>query len=282
MLGSVFSPFYAKARAHGVAADPLDHTALNVALYSPGAKVWSLNERGRHTVHRSGSELVLGASTLRWEGDTLVATIFERTTPFLTARPFGDARIAGTVRLHPKVLVDDPHALDGEGAHLWWSRAPFARVEVELTEPALRWQGDGYHDANAGDGPLEDAFRAWNWSRATTPVGAAILYDCETLDGRALRHGRVVTARGEVEALDAPRAVGLSRTPWGVSRASRCDAGAKVSVERTLEDSPFYARSVLRTRLRGHDARAVHESLDLTRFQQKWVQFLLPFRTRRL
>jgi carotenoid 1,2-hydratase len=49
-------------------------------------------------------------------------------------------------------------------------------------------------------------------------------------------------------------------------------------VTRTLEDTPFYARSLVRKRLLGSNALAVHESLDLDRFRQPWVQCLLPFR----
>ena len=47
---------------------------------------------------------------------------------------------------------------------------------------------------------------------------------------------------------------------------------------QTLEDGPFYARSLLDTRLLGEPAMAVHESLSLQRFRAPWVQVLLPFR----
>ena len=47
---------------------------------------------------------------------------------------------------------------------------------------------------------------------------------------------------------------------------------------RTLEDTPFYARSLLDTCLLGEPVHGVHESLDLERFRSGWVQMLLPFR----
>ena len=49
-------------------------------------------------------------------------------------------------------------------------------------------------------------------------------------------------------------------------------------MRQTLEDAPFYARSVIATRLRGEDVTAVHESLSLDRFRAPWVQAMLPFR----
>ncbi len=47
---------------------------------------------------------------------------------------------------------------------------------------------------------------------------------------------------------------------------------------RTLEDAPFYARSLVRPALLGERVAAVHESLSLDRFRTGWVQMLLPFR----
>ena len=48
---------------------------------------------------------------------------------------------------------------------------------------------------------------------------------------------------------------------------------ADLSVVKTLEDTPFYSRSVL-----SGDHAMMHESLDLDRFSKTWVQCLLPFR----
>ena len=50
------------------------------------------------------------------------------------------------------------------------------------------------------------------------------------------------------------------------------------TLARTLEDTPFYARSLVGTRLFGHAATSVHESLDLDRFRSRIVQAMLPFR----
>jgi carotenoid 1,2-hydratase len=45
-----------------------------------------------------------------------------------------------------------------------------------------------------------------------------------------------------------------------------------------LEDTPFYARSNVAGRLLGENILAFHESLDLDRFDSRWVEVLLPFR----
>jgi carotenoid 1,2-hydratase len=46
---------------------------------------------------------------------------------------------------------------------------------------------------------------------------------------------------------------------------------------RTVEDTPFYARSLL-TDGASSPAHVVHESLSLERFRSPWVQSMLPFR----
>jgi len=53
---------------------------------------------------------------------------------------------------------------------------------------------------------------------------------------------------------------------------------AAPQVVRTLEDTPFYARSVVRTQLCGQTVEAMHETLSATRFASPMVQALLPFR----
>jgi carotenoid 1,2-hydratase len=45
-----------------------------------------------------------------------------------------------------------------------------------------------------------------------------------------------------------------------------------------LEDSPFYARTLLRVRTEEGEADAFHESLSLARFRNPVVQAMLPFR----
>ncbi|MEO0908593.1 MAG: hydroxyneurosporene dehydrogenase, partial [Pseudomonadota bacterium] len=46
----------------------------------------------------------------------------------------------------------------------------------------------------------------------------------------------------------------------------------------TWEDTPFYARSELASKLYGEEVVAVQESLDMRRFASGAVQFMLPFR----
>ena len=84
---------------------------------------------------------------------------------------------------------------------------------------------------------------------------------------------------GRRESLATGAASPLPRTTvWRVDRETLVDAGAAATIEKTLEDTPFYARSLIRTRLAGQEALAMHESLDLNRFRSRWVQCLLPFR----
>jgi carotenoid 1,2-hydratase len=270
----VFSPYYAWARRNG-SGDPLNHCALNVALYGAGGKRWTLTERSGRSLMRSRSRLGIGPSALSWDGNVLTVRIDEVTVPF-------PSRLRGVVRLHPASLPGRGFALDAAGNHRWTPIAPCARVEVMLERPALRWNGNAYFDANAGSEPLEAGFQSWDWSRAALNRGTAVLYDAVRRDGStkllALRFG----ANGGVEGFEPPPAVRLPVTGWRVARGTRADAGHQAAVLETLEDTPFYARSLLSTRLLGEAATAVHESLSLDRFRAGWVQALLPFRMPRV
>jgi carotenoid 1,2-hydratase len=270
----VFSPYYAWARRRGT-ADPLQHCAVNVALHGPGGKRWAMTERGRKSVTRTATTLGIGSSALAWDGETLTVTLDEVTAPWPT-------RIRGTVRLHAAALTGHVVSLDGAGAHRWQPIAPCARVEVALSNPSLRWSGQGYFDSNTGDAPLEDTFAHWHWSRACLPKATAILYDIGRRDGAHTTLALHCDVQGIVREFPPPPAARLPATRWRIDRATRTDDGSAASVTRTLEDSPFYARSLVASQVLGKPAIAVHESLSLTRFRAAWVRMLLPFRMPRV
>ena len=83
---------------------------------------------------------------------------------------------------------------------------------------------------------------------------------------------------GGVEDFAPPPSVELPRTAWRIARRIGADAGCAPAVVSTLEDTPFYARSVVATHGLGQPMTAVHESLSLDRFKAPWVQAMLPFR----
>jgi carotenoid 1,2-hydratase len=270
-VGSVFSPYYAAARRRG-GADPDDHCAINVAVYGEHGKRWSMTERGRGAIRRTPDCFVVGPSAVAWQAGTLTLQIDEMAVPW-------PRRIRGEVRLRAGALFDHPVALDAAGRHHWTALAPCARVEVELESPARRWSGHGYLDMNAGDEPLEDGFASWHWSRSALADGStAVLYEVQRRAGDREGFGLRFDPGGAVHTFETPAPAALPGTGWGIARGTRADDAAQVRVRRTLEDTPFYARSVLSSRLLGEEVTAVHESLSLDRFRSRWVQALLPFR----
>jgi carotenoid 1,2-hydratase len=268
----VFSPYYAWARRRDARALPERHCALNLALYGAGPRRWAMTERG--AAQRSAASLGIGPSSLHWDGQTLEVDIDEWALPW-------PRRLRGTLRVRPQVRCAFEQRLDGAaGRHRWRPWAPRAHIEVVLREPALRWQGTAYCDANDGDEPLECGFRHWHWARAHLPREAtAIVYDTEPRQGEAATLALWIDRSGRCEQRDARalQAAALPASRWGLARRLPCDAG-RATLLATLEDGPFYARSWVDAMFWGQRARAFHESLALTRFEQRWVQALLPFR----
>jgi len=271
LLGSVFSPYYARARRRGC-ADPLHHCALNVALYGVSGKRWSMTERGRAQLERTVNRLRIGPSQLDWDGTTLSLRIDEIGVPV----PY---RLRGCVRLHCQAMNAQDFALDAAGRHRWHPLAPNARAEVAFEHPRMRWSGKGYVDSNCGSEPLERAFVSWDWSRAPMRDGsAAMLYDVVPREGARRGIAVRVDRHGDAEPFAAPPPASLPSTLWRVPRGTRSDKGCVARVRATLEDTPFYARSMVDTQLLGEHVTAMHESLSLRRFGTRWVQTLLPFR----
>jgi carotenoid 1,2-hydratase len=267
-LGSVFSPYYAYRRARGP-ADPLDHCAINVALYAPSGKRWTMTERGRASLQRSSASLAIGPSALAWDGDALTIRIDELSVPI-------PSRVRGTVKVFPSATTQFVQFLDTEGHHTWWPIAPVARLEANFHEGGLRWSGHGYLDANFGNEPLEARFHRWDWARACLGNLTAILYEIERRDGSSFSMALAFDDAGRAVNFTQPSRQRLQSTRWRIARATRADQAA--GVVETLEDAPFYARSVIDTHILGRRTRAMHESLSLDRFRKPWVRALLPFR----
>ncbi len=267
-VGSVFSPFYAGARRRG-RADAIDHCAINVALYGDVGR-WAMTERDRGAVRRTAEHFVVGPSQMQWQDGTLVFDVNEVTVPWPT-------RLQGSIRVLPQVETDYRVALDAGGRHHWQPIAPRARVELEFSAPSLRWSGEGYLDSNTGSEPLESGFRSWHWSRARHPDDTTqVYYDVVRRDGTSLALGLAFDRHGNVQPCTAPPLTDLPPTRWRIRRRMRGSADSLARI-RTVEDTPFYARSMVLPD-GPHTARVVHESLSLDRFDSRWVQTLLPFR----
>ncbi len=267
-VGSVFSPYYARARRKG-AADPENFCALNVALYGAGGHRWSMTERGRRTITRDQTQFIIGPSAMRWEEGSLIIDIDEVTVPI-------PSRLTGRVRLTPSAICAHEVRLDPAGLHVWRPVAPFSRIEVVFEKPGLSWSGIGYHDSNWGQVPLEDSFDSWVWSRAAMKDGAAIIYDTVLRGGAESAFAIEIGSDGSVREAPVPTRREMATTFWRMKRHMRADADFRVV--SLLEDSPFYARTLLRIRTDEGEADAFHESLSLARFRSPVVQAMLPFR----
>ncbi|MBC7939126.1 MAG: carotenoid 1,2-hydratase [Chitinophagaceae bacterium] len=275
-VGSVFSSYYAWAQSRhsrgGREAEADNHCCINVALYGRGSRRWTMTERGRRHVQRSVREFIVGPSRLQWEGDTLRIDLHEVGVPI-------PQRVDGTLRIKPRALSMFHAPLDDAGRHRWGPIAPCSRIEVDLQRPGLRWQGDAYLDSNEGDEPIERPFTEWDWSRASLRDGStAVIYDVRQKNGAA----RVITQRfqpdGSSVAFDAPRRHALPRSAWRIERHLRSEGDEPPRVLQTLEDTPFYTRSLLESGLCGQRVTSVHETLDVSRLVSLPVRLMLPWR----
>lgn len=274
-IGSVFSPYYASARRRG-RGEPENHCAFNTILYGPGSrKRWSMTERSQKDLARTPERLCIGPSQAHWDGERLIMHVDERCTPV-------PLRMHGRITVTPAPLTGHSLWLDRRGRHRWHPLAPRARVVVHMQSPQLRWEGHGYLDSNEGKEPLASGFHEWDWSRERLPDGdCRVRYETRSSGGQQQRLTLRFDAGGKMhqESVTSERTI-LPTTPvWRIRRHTLSDPQLpSPNIVRTLEDTPFYARSLM-ARQRGEEKiLAVHESLDLRRFEQRWVQTLLPFR----
>lgn len=268
-MGSVFSPHYSRALAgRPQTTSPWAHCALNVCLYQPRRQHWALSEV---EARPQPDRLQLRGSRVAWRDGALHVHIDERTAPW--GRP-----LRGTVIVQPQGPSFAPQRLHPTRPHHWCAVAPCARAQVRLEAPNLQWEGRAYHDANWGGEPLARGFTGWHWQRAWHPEGTWVHYAPRLLGAPTPAPvSALYRPDGTSAHLPAPQLSPLPRTLWGVER----QCGGTGRETRRLEDTPFYSRSHLEVALPQGPVQAMHEQLDLQRYTQPWVQFLLPFRMRR-
>jgi carotenoid 1,2-hydratase len=274
-IGSVFSPYYARARKRHV-QPASQHCAVNVALYGPVSR-WAMTERNHVSLHAQHDLLSIGKSSLTVRPGQLLVDIDEVTVPV-------PGRLRGRLTLDLPEAVFRVHALDaaqdGAALHHWQPIAPIARIDVQMQAPALSWTGTAYMDSNWGAVPLEHTFRSWTWSRSHDPERrTTILYDVVDRDGGIRRKSLQFDRHGEESSIDTGEVHTLAPTRYfRIPRMARIPAQARIDQLQTLEDTPFYSRSRFIEHHPLHRQVTMHESLDLMRFDTSWVRCLLPFR----
>lgn len=273
-VGSVFSPYYHWSGRR----DPEDHVCINVALYQPGGNRWTMTERGRAAARRTASEFRVGPSSIRREGFDVVIDFDEVSVPRPPAQ-WLPRRVAGQVRFTPDAVTKEVFDIDADGNHRWWPVSPSGRISVAMKAGGEDWTGHGYMDCNWGTEPLERAFTVWDWARGRLSNGdAVVIYDTRRRDGSHDCIAARITRSGETIPIPRPQSTSVGRGFWGVPRNGHHDVGAVPTLNRTLEDGPFYTRSVIGTRLLGEEVELMHESLSGDRFANPLVKLMLPFR----
>ncbi len=230
-----------------------------------------MTERTQHQVERTTDTLGIGKSGLQWRQDALTIEINEVGCPL-------PRRVVGTVKIMPSAFTEQAFTLHPNGRHQWFPISPMSDVTVEMSEPSLSWSGAGYLDANSGSEPLEDAFDFWTWSRTHRNGESIILYETLFRDKKGGALGVVVDDKGQFHPVPPPPMSPLPRALWRVKRDAHADEGSSASLVQTLEDTPFYTRSIVSSQLLGSPATTLHESLSLDRLRKPWVKSLLPFR----
>ena len=268
-VGSVFSPYYKWRRRYGpVQAE--NHCAVNVVLFGAGGKRWSMTERGASSLRRSADRYCLGASHAQLEAGRLTIVVDEIGVPF-------PHRIKGKIIVSFDALQTTAFHLDSHHKHVWRPLAPRAHIQVAFDSPRQSWEGEAYVDSNWGAEPVESGFLGWQWSRASRNEETCVFYDVVERPGTKRGIAAAFDRKGGVRPLPAAPQHDAGKTLWRVERPYRSE-GLHSGVIKTVEDTPFYARSLLKQTIEGQDCTAIHESLDVTRYERPIVQAMLPWR----
>ncbi|MCP3103712.1 carotenoid 1,2-hydratase [Myxococcus sp. K15C18031901] len=267
MLGSLFSPRYSVAARRG--GLPLEHSAVNFALYHEGVRrLWVLSEYPRAELESPG-RLRIGRSTLTYgESGTVCMEVEDWTAPW--GRP-----VSARLTLEPLTPMGEVVRLMPGLPHYWQALAPRSRARLEVPSLGVTADGLGYHDTNHGDELLGERLAGWHWSRTHRQDATVVDYHLPDGVGPLRVTARANGVRCERGAEVETRPTNF--TGWGLRVPTRLHAGnTVVGQARLLESSPFYARLEAR-----HGALdAMGEVADFRRFHSPLIRWMAHFRTR--
>lgn len=105
-----------------------------------------------------------------------------------------------------------------------------------------------------------------------------VLYDIREKSG----HEQILALRfkhdGTIDSFDAPPRQSLPKAFWRVARSIRSQPSFPLRVNQTLEDTPFYIRSVLQSGLLGESILSMHETLNVPKLDRLSTRLMLPWR----
>ena len=263
LVGSIFSPRYSRAARRGATA--LSHCAVNFALYDgDGRRAWVLSEYGSAQV--SGSELKIGRSCARWDGDSVTFEVDERTAPW--GRP-----LRASLELHAETPAGDEVQLLKGQPHHWQPLMPRAAARLHVPTHGVELSGRGYHDTNHGAEALGGGVPGWQWMRAHAEADTQVLYRLP--DGEQLKV--VASSGGVVHERQPGTALRQGRSAWGLDVPDELETGrGKVARGKLLDSSPFYARFASA----GGEVDVLGEAADFRRFHSPFIRWMAHFRTR--
>ena len=272
-IGSVFSPWYKWSGRK----QPQNNVCLNVATYGKKSR-FTMTDRGRSALSQEPHKLTIGPSSLLWDPSKkeLIIQVNEVSSLPLISR------LKGTITLKPSGITNVELPLTKEGTHIWRPFAPTAEIEVNLNKPEWQWKGHGYFDANFGTRALEQDFDYWTWGRFPVGKGTSCFYDLELRNKEKYQFEYHFESDGKAKSIDcAPKNSKFSSSLWGIKRQTRCDNQSKPRQEKSLLDAPFYSRATVSTSIKGKKTIGVFEALDLRRFRNPLLMFMLAVRVPR-
>ncbi|MHA7901277.1 MAG: carotenoid 1,2-hydratase [Henriciella sp.] len=270
-VGSVFSPYYAWGGWHA----PDNHCAINVALYGPPQR-WSMTERGRKSTIRARQTYQTGKSSVSFDGDQLIIDVDEICAPL-------PRRLRGQVKVNLPYRMQDAFQLDHNARHFWSPACPHAEVYAEFEKPGLSWRGHGYVDSNYGLEPIQKGFDYWDWSRTPLKSGDTMIrYVTDPAKAPQRDLHLLIDRQGQTREVSGDPSLDLSPTGiWRIKRRAGSLGQHRPRIHQTLEDTPFYSRSILKYE-GGVSGLATHETFSGKRLRSPIVKALLPFRMPRL
>ena len=276
-LGLPFLPGYASLARVGQAPPAHQRPSVFVSvLRDHRLAFWALHEVDPAEVVWESDRARLGACTLRVSRHHGQLRLRADLSGHLPGCPWqADLEVTGPMR-----QASGPHEPSTD-AHEWTILTACARGEASLRAGAETFDvsGRAYFDRNAGDASLEGLECAsWTWGRLAFPRAERVWYLATDPEGHTRSLSMTVHDDGRSELVqDAVQVSGVRRGRWRLPYPAQVavDDALTVTMPRPVDDSPFYARFLVRGERDGELGHGFAEACVPSRIDQAWFRPLV-------
>lgn len=252
--GNPFSTRYNGALLADENPSPVDYPAISISVYEHGEPVYySFTEFDKADCRFEEDKPAVKIGDHKMEGCLVEGTLRYKLT--LSEQLTNGDQLQGTLIFKSDGSMSFLEKIDNESkGHTWNLVQPRSVISADLVlnikgeKMTVKFEGQGYHDHNTGQEPMQNEFNDWYWGRFHFNDATLVYYVMNRKAEQQHRAWLIANNNSEVlQSFDEVELVDSGLTLFGLNTARKLgfrsgDTEIRIQQSQLLDNGPFYRR----------------------------------------